>query len=91
MRDQSLLDEIIRLRKLHLDTSLAAIVEEAAQLLERERRIEAEALIENVKARIHYTQPQKAPARLRGRGLSLSHQACHHQQQARQNECAWSD
>ena len=62
MRDQSLLDEIIRLRKLQLDTSLASIVEEAAQLLARERLIEAEALIENVKARIRYTQPQKAPA-----------------------------
>ena len=34
----------------------------AAQLLARERRIEAEALIENVKARIRYSQPQKAPA-----------------------------
>ena len=32
------------------------------QLLMRERRIEAEALIENVKARIRYAQPQKAPA-----------------------------
>ncbi len=62
MTDQSLLDEIIRLRKLHLDTSLSSIVEEAAQLLARERRIEAEALIENVMARIRYTQPQKAPA-----------------------------
>ena len=62
MRDQSLLDEIIRLRKLHLDTSLSSIVEEAAQLLARERRIEAEALIENVKARIRNTQPQKAAA-----------------------------
>ncbi len=62
MRDQSLLDEIIRLRKLHLDTSLSSIVEEAAQLLARERRIEAEALIENVKARILYAQPRKAPA-----------------------------
>ncbi len=62
MRDQSLLDEIIRLRKLHLDTSLSSIVEEAAQLLARERQIEAEALIENVKARIRYTQPQKAPS-----------------------------
>ena len=30
-------------------------------LLVRERRIEAEALIENVKARIRYSQPQKAP------------------------------
>ena len=62
MRDPSLLDEIIRLRKLQLDTSLSSIVEEAAQLLARERRIEAEALIENVKARIRCTQPQKAPA-----------------------------
>ncbi len=62
MRDQSLLDEIIRLRKLHLDTSLSSIVEEAAQLLARGRRIEAEALIENVKARIRYTQPQMAPS-----------------------------
>ncbi len=52
MRDPSLLDEIIRLRKLHLDTSLSSIVEEAAQLLARERRIEAEAMIENVMARI---------------------------------------
>ena len=62
MTDPPLLDEIIRLRKLHLDTSLASTVEEAAQLLARERRIEAEALIENVKARIRYSQPQKAPA-----------------------------
>ena len=46
------LDEIIRFRKLHLDTSFSSIVEEAAQLLARERQIEAEALIENVKARI---------------------------------------
>ncbi len=65
MRDPSLLDEIIRLRKLRLDTNLASIVEEAAQLLARERRIEAEALIENVKARIRQTQPQKAPAATR--------------------------
>ena len=62
MRDPSLLDEIIRLRKLHLETNLSSIVEEAAQLLARERRMEAEALIENVKARIRYTQPQKEPA-----------------------------
>ncbi len=62
MRDPSLLDEIIRLRKLELDTSLSSIVEEASQLLARERRIEAEALIENVKARIRQTQPQKAPS-----------------------------
>ena len=62
MRDASLLDEIIRLRKLHLETNLSAIVEEAAQLLARERRIEAEALIENVKARIRYIRPQKAAA-----------------------------
>ncbi len=62
MRDQSLLDEIIRLRKLELDTSLSSIVEEATQLLARERRIEAEALIENVKALIRCTQPQKTPA-----------------------------
>ena len=62
MRDQSLLDEIIRLHKLHLDTSLSSIVDEASQLLGRERRIEAEALIENVKARIRQSQPQKAPA-----------------------------
>ena len=62
MRDPSLLDEIIRLRKLHLDASLSSIVEEAAQLLARERRIEAEALMENVKARIRYTQSEKAPA-----------------------------
>ena len=62
MRDPSLLDEIIRLRKLQLDTGLSSIVEEAAQLLARERQIEAEALIENVKARIRYTQPQKAPS-----------------------------
>ena len=52
MRDPSLLDEIIRLRKLQLDTGISSIVEEAAQLLARERQIEAEALIENVKARI---------------------------------------
>ena len=44
MRDQSLLDEIIRLRKLQLDTSLSSIVEEAAQLLAREQQAEAEAL-----------------------------------------------
>ena len=44
MRDPSLLDEITRLRKLQLDTSLSSLVEEAAQLLGRERRIEAEAL-----------------------------------------------
>ncbi len=62
MTNPSLLDEIIRLRKLHLDTSLSSIVEEAAQLLARERRIEAEALIENVNARIRCTQPQKTPA-----------------------------
>ena len=62
MRDPSLLDEIIRLRKLHLDTSLSSIVKEASQLLARERLIEAEALIENVKARIRYTQPQEAAA-----------------------------
>ncbi len=62
MRDPSLLDEIIRLRKLHLDTSLSSILEEAAQLLARERLIEAEALIENVKARIRYIRPQKAPS-----------------------------
>ncbi len=62
MRDPSLLDEIIRLRKLQLDTSLSSIVEEASQLLVRERRIEAEALIENVKARIRHIQPRKAPA-----------------------------
>ncbi len=55
MRDPSLLDEIIRLRKLHLETKLSSIVEGAAQLLARERRIEAEALIENVKARIRGT------------------------------------
>ncbi len=65
MRDPSLLDEIIRLRKLQLDTGLSSIVEEAAQLLARERQIEAEALIENVKARIRYAQPQKAPAATR--------------------------
>ena len=62
MRDTPLLDEIIRLRKLHLETNLSAIVEEAAQLLAGERRIEAEALIENVKARIRHIQPQEAPA-----------------------------
>ena len=62
MRDPALLDEIIRLRKLHLDTSLSSTVEEASQLLARERRIEAEALIENVKARIRHSQPQKAAA-----------------------------
>ena len=57
MRDTPLLDEIIRLRKLHLETNLSAIVEEAAQLLAGERRIEGEALIENVKARIRHIQP----------------------------------
>ncbi len=62
MTDPSLLDEIIRLRKLHLDASLSSTVEEASQLLARERRIEAEALIENVKARIRYAPPQKAPS-----------------------------
>ncbi len=36
---------IIRLRKLQLDTSLSSLVEEAAQLLARERRIEAEAQV----------------------------------------------
>ena len=62
MRHPSLLDEIIRLRKLHLDTSLSSTVEEAAQLLARERLIEAEALIENVKARIRHIQPKRSPA-----------------------------
>ena len=41
MRDPPLLDEIIRLRKLHLETNLSSIVEEAAQLLARERQAEA--------------------------------------------------
>ncbi len=62
MTDPALLDEIIRLRKLRLDTNLSSIVEEAAQLLARERRIEAEALIENVKARIRHSQLQEAAA-----------------------------
>ncbi len=43
---------VYKARDLRLDTNLSSIVEEAAQLLAREQRIEAEALIENVKARI---------------------------------------
>ena len=50
--DGSLIDAIIRLQKLDLDQHLRATVEEAWNLLGDGHQIEAEALIENVDARV---------------------------------------
>jgi len=63
MREPDLLDEIISLQKLNLSPSIESMVEEAAQLLADGRTIEAEALIENAKARARALQQPSAPPR----------------------------
>ena len=54
--DGSLADAIIRLQKLDLDQSLRATIEEAWDLLSDGHQLEAEALVENVDARVRQTQ-----------------------------------
>ncbi len=54
--DRSLADAIIRLRKFDLDQRLRATIEEAWDLLSDGHQLEAEALIENVDARVRQTQ-----------------------------------
>ncbi len=50
MSDRELEDEIIRLRKLRLHTSVAGVVDEAAEAFAEGRELEAEALVEKVAA-----------------------------------------
>jgi len=54
--DCSLADAIIRLQKLDLDQRLRVTVEEAWNLLSDGHQLEAEALVENVNARVRQTQ-----------------------------------
>ena len=54
--DRSLTDAIIRLQKLDLDQRLRATIEEAWNLLSDGHQLEAEALVENVDARVRHTQ-----------------------------------
>ena len=63
LADRSLAGAIIRLRKLDLDQRLRATIEEAWDLLSDGHLLEAEALVENVDARVRQTQsPQHADA-----------------------------
>ncbi len=52
--DHSLADAILRLRKLPLDPSLRDKVEESWDLFTSGRQIEAEALAQNVEARVRH-------------------------------------
>ena len=54
--DGSFADAIIRLQKLDLDQRLRATIEEAWDLLSDGHQLEAEALVENVDARVRQTQ-----------------------------------
>ena len=54
--DRCLADAIIRLQKLDLDQRLRATIEEAWDLLSDGHQLEAEALVENVDARVRQTQ-----------------------------------
>lgn len=50
---QTLLDELIRLRKLVGEPALRTVLDEVEALLSDDREIEAEALLQNVEARLY--------------------------------------
>ena len=54
--NHSLADSILRLQKLPLDPSLRDKVEEAWDLLTSGRQIEAEALAQNIEARVRHNR-----------------------------------